>query len=76
MPILIIALVWIGVASLFVALCRVAGEADRRRPELGARNGHRAFLVDVVLVREAPLLAARDLRPASAELARAGSERR
>ena len=63
---LLIAISWIAVAGFFVALCRAAARSDAALAASPRPVGESAFLADVVLSREAPELAARDLRPRNA----------
>jgi len=60
----IVALAWLAVAAFVVMLCRTAAHSDEALAQSTEVNRGRVFLPGVLVWRDAPELAARDLRPA------------
>jgi hypothetical protein len=62
---LLIATAWLVIAAFFVALCRLAGRSDAALLEVSEATREHTFLPALLVWRDAPELAARDLRPAA-----------
>jgi hypothetical protein len=67
--ILVIAIAWIAVVTLVVALCLAAGRADAAMVHSRADTGGRSFLPGVIVWRDMPELVAEDTRSERTERA-------
>jgi hypothetical protein len=67
-PLAIVALVWIAVACVVIAACRIAARGDAAMLEAAERTRRRATLAGVVMWEQPEPVGAADLRPSSRPL--------
>ena len=62
---LLIPILWLAIAAFVVVLCRMAARSDAALVECAETSRGRVFLPGVLIWRDAPELAAHDMRGAS-----------